>query len=78
MCLGVPMQIIDIDGCNAFCEAKGVRREVSLYLVQGEQVAIGDFVMVHVGYAIQKMSESDARSAWEIHDELLASGAGSA
>jgi hydrogenase expression/formation protein HypC len=78
MCLGVPMQIIDIDGFNAFCEAKGVRREVSLYLVQGEQVAIGDFVMVHVGYAIQKMSESDARSAWEIHDELLASGAGSA
>jgi hydrogenase expression/formation protein HypC len=72
------MQIIDIDGFNAFCEAKGVRREVSLYLVQGEQVAIGDFVMVHVGYAIQKMSESDARSAWEIHDELLASGAGSA
>ena len=78
MCLGVPMQIIDIDGFNAFCEAKGVRREVSLYLVQGEQVAIGDFVMVHVGYAIQKMSESDARSAWEIHDELLASEAGSA
>lgn len=78
MCLGIPMQIIDIDGFNAFCEAKGVRREVSLYLVQGEQVAIGDFVMVHVGYAIQKMSESDARSAWEIHDELLTSGAGSA
>jgi hydrogenase expression/formation protein HypC len=34
--------------------------------------------MVHVGYAIQKMSESDARSAWELHDEILASGAGSA
>ena len=72
------MQIIDIDGFNALCEAKGVRREASLYLLQGEEVALGDFVMVHVGYAIQKMSESDARSAWELHDEVLASGAGSA
>jgi hydrogenase expression/formation protein HypC len=78
MCLGIPMQIIDIDGFNALCEAKGVRREASLYLLQGEEVALGDFVMVHVGYAIQKMSESDARSAWELHDEILASGAGSA
>lgn len=78
MCLGIPMQIIEIDGFNALCEAKGVRREASLYLLQGEEVALGDFVMVHVGYAIQKMSESDARSAWELHDEMLASGAGSA
>lgn len=78
MCLGIPMQIIEIDGFNAVCEAKGVRREASLYLIQGEQVALGDFVMVHVGYAIQKMNESDARSAWELHDEMLASGAGSA
>lgn len=78
MCLGIPMQIIDIDGFNAVCEAKGVRREASLYLIQGEEVVLGDFVMVHVGYAIQKMSESDARSAWELHDEILASGTGSA
>nr|WP_074775468.1 HypC/HybG/HupF family hydrogenase formation chaperone [Nitrosospira multiformis] len=75
MCLGIPMQIIEVDGFNALCEAKGVRREVSLYLVQDEQAAIGDFVMVHVGYAIQKINESEARSAWELHDELLASGA---
>ncbi|ABB74962.1 Hydrogenase maturation protein HypC [Nitrosospira multiformis ATCC 25196] len=75
MCLGIPMQIIEVDGFNALCEAKGVRREVSLYLVQDEQAAIGDFVMVHVGYAIQKINESEARSAWELHDELLAAGA---
>ena len=78
MCLGIPMQISYIDGFNALCEAKGVQREVSLYLIQGEQVAIGDFVMVHVGYAIQKMNESEARSAWELHEEFLASEAGSA
>lgn len=78
MCLGIPMQIAEIDGFNALCEAKGVSREVSLYLIQDEPVEIGDFVMVHVGYAIQKMSEQEARSAWEIHDELAAAEAGGA
>ena len=72
------MQISYIDGFNALCEAKGVQREVSLYLsFREKQVAIGDFVMVHVGYAIQKMNESEARSAWELHEEFLASEAGS-
>lgn len=75
MCLGIPMQIVEIDGFNALCEAKGVSREVSLYLIQDEPIEIGDFVMVHVGYAIQKMSEGEAHSAWEIHDELRAAEA---
>lgn len=73
MCLGIPMKVIELDGFNALCEVKGIQREVSLYLVQDEPVAIGDYVMVHVGYAIQKMGESEACSAWELHDELLAS-----
>ncbi len=75
MCLGIPMQIVAIDGFNAHCAAKGVAREVSLYLLQGELLAIGDFVMVHVGYAIQKMNEQEARSAWEVYDEMLAAEA---
>ena len=72
MCLGIPMQILEIDGFNARCEAKGVSREVSLFLLQGEEPAVGDYVMVHVGYAIQKMTPQEARSAWELFDEVLA------
>lgn len=72
MCLGIPMQIVAIDGYNARCEAKGVAREVSLFLLQGEDINVGDHVMVHVGYAIQVMSEQEARSTWELLDELLA------
>lgn len=72
MCLGIPMQIVSIDGYNARCEAKGVFREVSLFLLQDEAVVIGDHVMVHVGYAIQKMTEQEARSTWELLDALLA------
>jgi hydrogenase expression/formation protein HypC len=78
MCLGIPMQIVVIDGFNARCAAKGVERDVSLFLMQGEPLATGDFVMVHVGYAIQKMSEQEARSAWELYDEMLAAEAGGA
>ena len=72
MCLGIPMQIISIDGFNARCEAKGVGRDVSLFMMQDEPLVPGDFVMVHVGYAIQKMSAQEAHSAWELYDEMLA------
>lgn len=72
MCLGIPMQICKIDGFIATCEAKGVERDVSLFLLQNIPVAVGDFVMIHVGYAIQKISEQDAHSAWELFDQILA------
>lgn len=76
MCLGIPMQVVEIDGFVARCQAKGVERDVSLFLLQDDPVAIGDFVMVHVGYAIQKMTEPEARSAWELYDEMLAAADG--
>lgn len=72
MCLGIPMQIISIEGFIARCETKGVERQVNLFMMQDQSLNIGDFVMVHVGYAIQKISAQEARTAWEIHDELLA------
>jgi len=72
MCLGIPMQVDEVNGFVARCSAKGVEREVNLFLMQGEPVAVGDYVMVHVGYAIQKMTEQEARSAWELYDEMLA------
>ena len=75
MCLGIPMQISAIDGFLARCNAKGVERDVNLFLMQGEDMTPGDFVMVHVGYAIQKMTELEARSAWEVYDEMLAAEA---
>ena len=76
MCLAIPMRVTEIDGFIARCEAKGVEREVSLFMLQDEAVTVGDYVMVHVGYAIQKMSEVEALSAWELFDELLAAEAG--
>lgn len=76
MCLGIPMKVVSVDGFLARCEAKGVQRDVSLFMLQDEPVGIGEFVMVHVGYAIQKMTEQEARSAWEIYDLMVANEAG--
>jgi hydrogenase expression/formation protein HypC len=72
MCLGVPMQVQSIDGLAARCEAKGVTRNVSLFMLQDEPVNIGDFVLVHVGYALRTISAQEAQSAWELFDEVEA------
>ena len=62
MCLGIPMQIREIEGFVARCEAKGVERDVSLFMLQDEPLAPGDHVVVHVGYAIQKITLREATS----------------
>ena len=72
MCLGIPMKVIEVEGFNARCEAKGVEREVSLFMLQDQEIRVGDYVMIHVGYAIQKMTPQEARSAWELFDQVLA------
>jgi len=72
MCLAVPMQIKSMDEFSARCEAKGVEREVSLFMLRDESVEPGDYVLVHVGYAIQKVTEEEAASSWELFDQVLA------
>ncbi len=74
MCLGIPMKIREIDGYMARCEAKGVERDVSLFMLQDDTLETGDYVVVHVGYAIQKISPQEARTAWELYDQMLAEG----
>ena len=66
------MQVKSLDQFQCVCEARGIEREVSLFMMQGEDVTPGDFVLVHVGYAIQKISASDAAESWQLFDEILA------
>jgi len=58
MCLGVPMQVIELKDDTAMVELGGVRREISMALV--EDCAIGDYVLVHAGFAISKLDATDA------------------
>ena len=72
MCLAVPMKITKIDGFQCTCEAKGIEREVSLFMLQAETIKPGDHILVHVGYAIQKVSEAEAADSWALFDQILA------
>ena len=72
MCLAIPMQIKSVDGFDAVCEAKGIERNVSLFMLQAEDISAGDHVLVHVGYAIQKIPPEEAAATWELLDEVLA------
>ena len=60
MCLGIPVKIVKItDHSLAEVEIGGVRRKASLDLI--DDARVGDFVILHAGFAIQKMDEDDAR-----------------
>ncbi|MFZ1537360.1 MAG: HypC/HybG/HupF family hydrogenase formation chaperone [Chromatiaceae bacterium] len=75
MCLGIPMKIRSIDGLLARCEAKGIEREANLLMLEHENLTIGDFVVLHLGYAMNKITPEEAAAAWEIYDQMLAAEA---
>ncbi len=58
MCLGVPGQIVELRGTIAVADFGGVRREIALDIVD-EEVALGDHVLVHVGFAIRRIAPED-------------------
>ena len=74
MCLAVPMKIRKIEGFQCTCEARGIEREVSLFMLQDEQLEPGDNILVHVGYAIQKVSDEEAEESWALFDQILEAG----
>lgn len=68
MCLGVPMRLASIDGHTGKAELEGVTRDVMLDLVPGAQV--GEFVIIHAGYAIQTLDEASARETLRLLAEM--------
>jgi len=70
MCVGVPMQVISIDGDDIVAETDGVRRSASLMLL-GDEVKIGDFLIIHAGFAISKLDEEDARETLRMMREVF-------
>lgn len=71
MCLAVPTQIVKLlDNQMALSSLSGVEKEISLALLQDE-VKVGDYVIVHVGYALSKLDEEDAKKTLAYFAELL-------
>jgi len=70
MCVGVPMQVVSVAGTEIVAEIDGVKREASLMLL-ADQVLVGDFVIVHAGFAIAKLDEEDARQTIAMMREVF-------
>jgi hydrogenase expression/formation protein HypC len=71
MCLGVPGRIVDIQARGSLVDFGGVRRHVSLDIVD-EPVAVGDYVLVHVGFAIRRIPEDEIENTLAFFAELAA------
>ena len=73
MCLSIPSKIkeINTESNIATVDTMGVSRQVSLDLVS-EPVEIGDYVLIHVGFAMSKIDEADALESLKIYEEVLA------
>jgi hydrogenase expression/formation protein HypC len=75
MCLGIPgriVEIIDEDLRLAKAEVSGVRRNINIGLVhhEEEQVEIGDWVLIHVGFAMSRLNETEAQSQLQALEEI--------
>ncbi|MCW4047032.1 MAG: HypC/HybG/HupF family hydrogenase formation chaperone [Candidatus Bathyarchaeota archaeon] len=72
MCLAIPARVVRVDGSKAQVDfGEGVLREVNVTLVEAK---VGDYVLVHAGYAIQTVDEKEALETLSLWNEILAAG----
>jgi len=73
MCLGLPGQIVELVDDNdqlAKVDVAGVRRTINIGLLEDEGIAIGDWVLIHVGFAMSKIDETEAQATREFLEML--------
>lgn len=69
MCLAIPAQVVELrDNDNALVDLAGVKKEISLALVDG--VVVGDYVIVHVGYALNRLDPEEAEKTLKLFAEM--------
>jgi len=68
MCLAVPVKVVSIEGNEAEVEISGVRRRVSIVLTP--EAKVGDYVLLHTGYAINVINEAEAQETLKILEEM--------
>jgi len=74
MCLGIPMLIIEKNGNDGIAESGGVRKSVRLDLL--DTASIGDYVLIHAGYAIEKLDTEEALETLELLRQVYRAGMG--
>jgi hydrogenase expression/formation protein HypC len=73
MCLSIPSKVTKIDKENniATVDTMGVSREAALDLMEEDSVQIGDYVLLHIGFVMNKIDEEDAKASLETYQEIL-------
>jgi len=70
MCLSVPARVLAIEDVSwAIVEVGGARKRIAIDLV--EDLAVGDYVLVHVGFALQKIDEVEAQQVLELFEQMV-------
>ena len=71
MCLSIPSKVVEIDDNNmATVDTMGIKRHVSLDLMSDE-INIGDYILIHVGFAMNKIDEEEALQSLAVYREML-------
>ena len=68
MCLAVPAQIVEREDMLATVDVGGVQRQISMLLLREAQ--IGDYVLIHAGFAMQQIDEEEAKLTWSLLQEM--------
>jgi len=69
MCIGIPAKVIEISGTSGKVDYQGVKRETSFLMLP--DVKVGDYVILHAGFAIKKLSEADAKETLRLIQEIV-------
>ena len=73
MCLSIPSKVVAIDSDKnvATVDTMGVQRQAALDLMEDESVNVGDFVLIHIGFIMNKIDETEALRSLQTYQELL-------
>ena len=75
MCLSIPSKVVKISEDETMCtvDTMGVKRDASLLMMIGEEINIGDYVLLHIGFVMNKIDDQEALVAIETYKEILES-----
>ena len=74
MCLSIPSKVVEISEDKTTCivDTMGVQREANLMMMGDDEVRIGDYVLLHIGFVMNKIDEKEALASIETYKEILA------
>ncbi len=73
MCLSIPSKVVSIDKekNSAIVDTMGVKREVSLDLTEQDDIKVGDYVLIHIGFVMNKIDEKSAHESIDAYKEVI-------